>query len=173
MFEELNSISTDKLSADICIIGAGAAGITLARQLGSEKARVLLVESGGFSLDRKVQNLYAGKSVGLGRKYLKSSRLRYLGGSTNHWAGFCRPLDARDFALWPLTFVEMVPYYQRAARLMGIHDPTDPEGVVDYLKQNNPDSFLFDTESFVSRVFHKNPVRLDGNFAEVWKHSIT
>jgi choline dehydrogenase-like flavoprotein len=44
-----------RLEADICIVGAGAAGLTLALELEAPGRRVLLVESGGFEPDATVQ----------------------------------------------------------------------------------------------------------------------
>ena len=39
------------LEADVCIIGAGAAGISLAREFRNKRFRVILLESGGFEPD--------------------------------------------------------------------------------------------------------------------------
>ncbi len=115
------------LSADVCIIGAGAAGITLSRALAAKGRHVLLLESGGFEPDRATQSLYKGTSVGipidptvdLG---LDTPRLRFFGGTTNHWAGYCRPFPELDFTArpwvprsgWPITRAELDPYYAGA-----------------------------------------------------------
>ncbi len=80
--------------ADICIIGAGAAGITMAREFIGSTTRVALIESGGLAYDDKNQSLYEGDNVGLPSFDVNVNRLRYFGGTTNHWAGHCRPLDA-------------------------------------------------------------------------------
>ncbi|MGH2349161.1 MAG: FAD-dependent oxidoreductase, partial [bacterium] len=53
------------IEADLCIIGAGAAGITLARSLIGSKIRVCLLESGGFDFDDNIQSLYDGTNIGL------------------------------------------------------------------------------------------------------------
>lgn len=110
------------LEADVCIAGAGAAGITLAREFAGAPFRVCLVEGGGFESDAETQDLYRGEVVG--RRYfeLEGCRLRHFGGSTNHWAGWCRPLDAIDFESrewvphsgWPLYPTDLDPYYARA-----------------------------------------------------------
>jgi len=84
------------IETDIAIIGAGAAGITLARMLAGTPWRVALIESGGFDLDDATQALYEGES-GAVRYPLAESRLRYFGGTTNHWGGWCRPLAPVDF----------------------------------------------------------------------------
>lgn len=116
------------LDTDICIVGAGAAGITLATALAGQPVRVLLVESGGLELDAATQALYRGSSVGLRYFPLEAVRLRYFGGTTNHWGGVCRPFTEFDFAPrdwiphsgWPLARATVAPYYERAARLLDL-----------------------------------------------------
>ena len=110
------------IEKDICIIGAGAAGITLARELLDQPYQVCLLESGGLGFDEQTQSLYAGENIGASYFPLKESRARYFGGSTNLWAGWSRPLDEIDFenrpwmpySGWPFTKAELVPYYERA-----------------------------------------------------------
>ncbi len=87
----------ESINASVCIIGAGAAGITLARELAPSVADVVLVESGGLSLDGPTQALYSGQNLGLKYHDLLSSRLRYFGGTTNHWGGYCRYNDPIDY----------------------------------------------------------------------------
>jgi choline dehydrogenase-like flavoprotein len=110
------------IEADIAIIGAGAAGITLAREFAGTQMKVALLESGNFDLDDDTQALYDGESGGV--EYpLAESRLRYFGGTTNHWGGWCRPLMPVDFAgrpslgvpAWPFGRADLDPYYRRAA----------------------------------------------------------
>src|SRR5437016_494276 len=85
------------IDADVCIVGAGAAGITLALQFEGSPIRVCLLESGGLKVDWPTQDLYKGQNVGLGYFDLDICQLRYFGGSTNAWGGWCRPLDPLDF----------------------------------------------------------------------------
>jgi len=117
---------------DLCVIGAGAAGITIARELAGTGIDVVVLESGEFDADARQQELYDGENVGLpllrGTSVvdLKSSRLRFLGGTTNHWAGWCRTLDPIDFETrsflpvsgWPFGLEELLPYYERAANVI-------------------------------------------------------
>jgi choline dehydrogenase-like flavoprotein len=115
-----------KLEADLCIVGAGPAGVVLAIALAGEGRRIALVESGGYEADAMTQALNEGESIGLSYR-ISESRLRYLGGSGNHWAGNCRPLSARNFAErdwiphsgWPFGLSELNPYYVKARRLCG------------------------------------------------------
>jgi choline dehydrogenase-like flavoprotein len=110
------------LDGDICIIGGGAAGITLARDLAGGGRKINLFESGGFNFSEKTQDLYAGESVGQPLHPLTVERLRFFGGSTNHWSGGCRPFDAQDFTAhayipcsgWPIGLNDLEGYYRRA-----------------------------------------------------------
>ena len=118
------------LSFDICILGAGAAGITLARELSKYPFKVGLVESGGFEPDGS-QELYDGETSGAipaDLRYLSTSRIRRFGGTTNIWTGWCRPLDELDFETrpwvphsgWPISKAELDPFYEKAADLCQI-----------------------------------------------------
>ena len=53
-----------ELSSEVCIVGAGAAGISLARRLAMQGFDVLLLESGGPDHEDDVQDLAAGETVG-------------------------------------------------------------------------------------------------------------
>lgn len=111
------------VEADVCIIGAGAAGITLAREFIGSGLRVVLLESGGDKYEQETQDLYAGSDVGRPYENFPVSRFRYLGGTTNRWGGaWCdlpSPLDfeARDgvpHSGWPFPLSELEPWYRRA-----------------------------------------------------------
>ena len=86
---------------DICIIGAGPAGITLARRLARSGWNVALMEGGDVDFTDESQDLYIGEITGIPYTDLDAARLRYLGGTSNHWGGACRELDAYDFTPWP------------------------------------------------------------------------
>ncbi|PPS43124.1 FAD-dependent oxidoreductase [Chroococcidiopsis sp. TS-821] len=110
------------IEKDVCIVGAGAAGITIARELRNQPYEVCILESGGFDFDQATQSLYDGTNVGLSYFPLSEARARYLGGSTNLWGGWSRPFDEIDFEKrswvpysgWPITRSELMPYYHRA-----------------------------------------------------------
>ncbi|OGB04488.1 MAG: hypothetical protein A3E25_17965 [Burkholderiales bacterium RIFCSPHIGHO2_12_FULL_69_20] len=120
------------LDADLCIVGAGAAGITLAANLAATKLRVLLLEGGGERMSGESQGLYQAEQTGLDYFDLTACRLRYFGGTTNHWGGYCRENDPIDYERrpdvglpgWPLTHADVAPYVDRAAVQLGL----DPEG---------------------------------------------
>ena len=125
----------ETIEADICIVGAGAAGITLARELGSGPRSVVLLESGGMELEGATQFLYNGTQTGVRYFDLSACRLRYFGGTTNHWGGWTFYNSELDFEGrpelglpgWPFPYDELVPYLERAAELLEIDfDRYDP-----------------------------------------------
>jgi choline dehydrogenase-like flavoprotein len=132
MFQDARTIPNDTvLETDICIIGGGAAGITLALEFKDQPFRVSLLESGGLTSDTNTQQLASGENSGLPYYPLEAARLRFFGGSTNHWGGTCRPFDDTDFERrdwipnsgWPITRADLQPYYERAEPICHVHAP--------------------------------------------------
>ena len=133
MFLDARSIDDGaELEADVCVVGGGAAGITIARELATHRVNVCLLESGGLKPEQATQRLYEGENVGDryrletgARGALTQSRLRFFGGTTNHWVGFSRPLDEIDFeeregipgSGWPISRSDLESYYRRAHRI--------------------------------------------------------
>lgn len=112
---------------DFCIIGAGPAGITLALRLAGNGRRVLLLEGGGREYSQPSQTLYNCTSTGM-NVYAEETRLRFLGGTSNHWAGRCRPFEKSDFDVpppinlpgWPIAFSEMERYLPAAMAIVDL-----------------------------------------------------
>lgn len=110
------------LEFDLCIVGAGAVGITIARALSATRHRVCLLESGGLDEEAASQELAKGDSVGVPYFALDETLFRVFGGSTARWDGWCRPLDPMDFrhrswvphSGWPISAAELDDYYRRA-----------------------------------------------------------
>jgi len=67
------------IETEVCIIGGGAAGITLAREFTNASFRVILLESGGVEPERATQDLYCGSDIGRPYDIFPISRLRYFG----------------------------------------------------------------------------------------------
>jgi len=113
------------LQPDLAIVGGGPAGISLALALANTPIRMVLLESGGMTPDAKTQALYSGTKTGAPYLTLEASRLRYLGGSSNHWGGWSRPLDEIDFEQrswlphsgWPFPRKEIERYFPHAQSL--------------------------------------------------------
>src|SRR5262245_9969037 len=93
------------IAADVCIIGAGPAGPTPARELTGSRRNVLLLESGGLEADGELQALNEGAVVGVPYQGLRATRHRQVGGTAHLWntsinsiAGAkYAPLDPVDF----------------------------------------------------------------------------
>lgn len=113
---------------DVCVCGAGVAGITLARELGRKGLTVALMEGGGREFSEESQELYAGEIVGSEYHDLTHPRLRYFGGTSNHWQGWCLPLDEHDFepkpyqdwSGWPIRKADLDPYLAAARAVLDI-----------------------------------------------------
>ncbi len=124
-----------EVQADIAIIGGGAAGISLARQMADAGREVILLEAGGVDFEEATQTLYAGADLGMEYYPLGDARLRFLGGTTNIWGGRCVPLQPIDFERrdwvphsgWPIEFSELEEHYRKAhADLeLGAYDYSD------------------------------------------------
>ena len=121
------------LEYDVCIVGSGPAGITLAKQLTSQRVRVLLLESGGLEHEDAPQTLNEGSSTGSPQYLpLEGLRSRQFGGTANQWhidigdgqTGVrYMPMDEVDFEQrdwlphscgWPFSGAHLQPYYERA-----------------------------------------------------------
>ncbi|RDU95990.1 FAD-dependent oxidoreductase [Trinickia dinghuensis] len=127
MFIDTRGIDEGReIETTVCIVGAGVAGITLALELDRCGIDTCLLESGGFRPDDDTRDLYRGENAGLPYAFADGSRSRYLGGSSNCWGGWCRPLDPWDFEQrdwvpdsgWPFRIDELEPYYARTHALL-------------------------------------------------------
>ena len=112
---------------DVCVIGGGPAGITLALELGDHNLKVCLIESGGTNIEFKNQKLNKVKNNGIRYKDLSVQRGRFLGGTSNFWGGNCIPLDPIDFTKtsvraeeWPFQHTVLEGHILRAEKLMNI-----------------------------------------------------
>ena len=137
-FEDARTFSDgSEIETELCIIGSGAAGITIAREFALTGIKTCLLEAGGMSIDPAVED--ASDIRALGRNYAVSrTRLRYFGGTTNHWGGHCVPLEPHDFEAkpwiphsgWPIGFADIEPHYRKAYGVLGLGDyDTTPEQI--------------------------------------------
>ncbi|MGH3047614.1 MAG: FAD-dependent oxidoreductase, partial [Gaiellaceae bacterium] len=146
------------LQTDVCIVGAGAAGITLARELSGSPLRVTVLESGGFEYEVETQALYEGPSIGLPYSDLSAPRLRYFGGTTNHWGGICRPFEEADFEAregirftgWPIRKEDVDPFYERAVQVVRL--PSDDWDLADWAPDGEVAPLRLRSDRIVSRV---------------------
>ncbi len=112
--------------ARTCVFGSGPAGLTLARTLAERGEDVLMIEAGGAEWEYESQELYQGQVVGDPYFLLEDCRLRVFGGTSGHWGGYCRPLDAHDMAgipgnpasRWPIGVGDLQPYLAEASDIL-------------------------------------------------------
>ncbi|MDE2583306.1 MAG: GMC family oxidoreductase [Rhodospirillales bacterium] len=125
-----------EIAADLCIVGSGPAGLTIARELAGTGIDVLVVESGGLEPDPGIDALSRIVSVGAPRILEPTHvRNRIFGGSSHGWSGRCASFDDLDFAArpfvplsgWPVAPAALAPYVARATRHLGL-GPDRPEG---------------------------------------------
>lgn len=116
----------ETLRADVCISGAGAAGITIARELNSTGLDVILLEGGPLDVPEgndAESTLYEGTVSGVPTD-ISSDRVRGFGGTTSRWGGWSIPLEAEDFGSsgypadvgWPIDYVDLKPHYRAAQK---------------------------------------------------------
>ncbi|MGB0629375.1 MAG: GMC oxidoreductase [Alphaproteobacteria bacterium] len=136
MFSDLNDFPDGHvLQFDLCIVGGGAAGISIALEFADTALNVCLLESAAeyhepsqllYDADQRLQK--RARSIEDGVHYgaeALHSRLRYFGGSTNHWGGYCVPLTPHDLEKrdwipdsgWPIDWTELSRFYPRAQAL--------------------------------------------------------
>ncbi|HMR32546.1 MAG TPA: GMC family oxidoreductase [Geminicoccaceae bacterium] len=110
------------LDCDVCIVGAGPAGIALALSLARAPLRILVLESGGFEVESEAQSLNEAEVTGLSMSGHLAGRVRAFGGAARLWAGQCLPLDPIDFeprgwvphSGWPIGPADLADGYRQA-----------------------------------------------------------
>ena len=111
---------------DVCIIGSGPAGISLAIKLAKYKIKVALIPGGGNKINKFDQNFYNGKSnLDID---LSKHRIRVFGGTSKVWGGRCIPFDEIDFKKrsyvnssgWPIKLNQIKKYYLEAFNYLDI-----------------------------------------------------
>ncbi len=167
------------ISTDICIIGAGPAGITLAKEFAGKEIQVCLLESGGLTPDPSIQALNDSmESVGdqippcPNFPPAQTMRSRQFGGTSNQWVyqnmrpyrtqvdKIVRyvPLEEIDFEKrdwlpysgWPITKKDLDPYYQRAQVICGLGPYSyEPKD----WESEDAKQISFDERIFISRMF--------------------
>jgi choline dehydrogenase-like flavoprotein len=170
------------VEADLCIVGAGAAGITIARLLSKTGISVCLLETGGLTFDWDIQDLAKGPQGAIPYYALDVCQLRYFGGNTNGWGGWCRPFDPIDFAArpwvphsgWPFGREELEPYFEEATDVCSLktHD-WDPASWVARLGTTRARLMDFSPGTFETQVYQFSA--LNGgpvHFGLAWRDEI-
>jgi choline dehydrogenase-like flavoprotein len=166
---------------DICIVGSGPAGLTIANAVSRTSLQVCLLESGGLHTRRATKAQILADQFGVP---IDGSKLRkqQFGGASNMWGGFsgrwfrARPLDPLDFeerswipdSGWPISFHDLVPYYEKACQTLkllplGKFDPAEYTGRI------HPN---FHNDVLRTAVFQSSrPIRFGQHHAERFKGS--
>ena len=137
---------------DVIIVGSGAGGGTLARQLAPSGKSILILERGDW-LKREaanwdaeavfVQNRYVSPDTWYDRsgRPFQPQVHYFVGGATKMFGAALYRLRKEDFGelrhhdgispAWPISYDELEPYYARAERMYHVHglrgrDPTEP-----------------------------------------------
>ncbi|UPG96439.1 GMC oxidoreductase [Luteibacter aegosomatissinici] len=151
--------------ADLCVIGAGPAGIAIARAFLGTSVRVCLVESGGLAGEDRSQALCEGTADGGAAFDMAHSRMRVFGGSCTLWGGGCIPLadtdlEPRDWVPesgWPLRYADLAPWYAKAREFCQIDaEHTFGPGQFDGPTQRKP--LDLDPEALVNLLFARSPI---------------
>jgi choline dehydrogenase-like flavoprotein len=138
MIRDFNDFENgSSISSDFCFIGAGAAGIAIAREFLGTPYTVTLLESGGLHNEPESNRLYDSEIVGLPHAGVHSGRERVFGGTTTVWGGQTLRFGKFDFqprcwvpfSGWPIPREELDPYYDRADRLLKLRESLNYEDV--------------------------------------------
>jgi choline dehydrogenase-like flavoprotein len=159
-----NMENNSLIEGDICIVGSGAAGISMALEWLNTPYKVILLEGGGFEYEQPMQDLYKGKTTGQRYYPLDSARLHYFGGTTGHWSGFCSTFDPIDFkerdwvphSGWPIKREDLDPYYARAHKNLDL-GPYDYS--VKYWQDKDPElvSLPLDDKAVYNKMWQFSP----------------
>ncbi len=161
---------------DLCIVGAGAAGLSLAAEFLRGTGRILVLESGLHEPDAQGDDLNQLENIGLRHDGWREGRIRSLGGTTRAWGGQLIPLRGSEVECrpwipnsgWPLRLEDLEPYYRRAERLLRIEGPPYDEAVWHRLGVIPP---AFDPREFQIR-FSQWAALGRRNFAVLWRREL-
>jgi choline dehydrogenase-like flavoprotein len=130
-----NMESGVRLEADICVIGAGVAGLTLAHEFRNDNRKILVIESGGRRDEAATQRLYESDVVGMAHDGIHNGRFRVFGGSSTRWGAQLMTYQSIDFGRrahvpdsgWPLAYEDVAAYYDRAQAVMRVDNDSFEE----------------------------------------------
>jgi choline dehydrogenase-like flavoprotein len=173
IIDYLSDEHPEDVEADLCIVGAGAAGIAIAHSFIGTSVRVCLLESGGMGAEQRNQALYEGSSAGHVDFDPSTSRMRVFGGSCNLWGGGCitlstddlRPRDWVPDSGWPIGYDELEPYYARALSFCQLGDIGFTEGT--FTAPTARPVLPFDDDKLVNQLFARSGILFGDAYREV------
>lgn len=164
--------ATQTATYDVCIVGSGPAGITLALELNKAGLNVCLLEAGGNEGPNRLSEILKSGNTNHGHWYnLEGSRLIQLGGTSGHWSGYCAPLDDEDFmanglseARWPITAADLSKYDQRTSDILEL-------GSLKATELHEPKKIHFKDTIQEKMWRFSTPVRFAGKYREALENS--
>lgn len=115
------------MADDVCIVGAGAAGLALAHSLARRGRAVRLLDAGGSGPGQ-----HPVRHAGRPHRGSTDGHALAWGGTTTIWGGQLWPWEPYEFEArpeigldgWPIGYDDVAPFYPEALRLLGVHDAT-------------------------------------------------
>jgi choline dehydrogenase-like flavoprotein len=165
IFDYLDKSTASDFQVDLCVVGAGPAGIAIARAFAGTSITVCLIEGGGLAGEDCSQSLYDGSSTGDLPFDAGTSRMRVFGGSCTLWGGGCIPFADSDFeprewvpdSGWPLRFSDLAPWYEQAREFCRI-DPAHAFGPGGFHGPSPRRPLDLDPEALVNFIFARSPI---------------
>jgi choline dehydrogenase-like flavoprotein len=126
----LDSSSTDPTGlpkSNVLIVGSGPIGLMLGVALEKLGVSVLILEAGGYFLDKNVLNDLQGECVGAVLSGLVVGRTRQIGGGLNLWGGQLALLEDEDLLRrgtngsmrWPISRSELYSSMSEVLKILG------------------------------------------------------
>ena len=160
----ISNIISEENIFDFTIIGTGPASITLALELERKGFSSILFEAGGTDYSEESQNYYSGDVVGDKYFPLDVTRLRYFGGSSNHWGGWCRPLDEHDLVDWPINYYDLKKFLIKASNILEIDGNFQSKYIDENFNQINfqlrPNGALRFKEKYYEKIIKSKKIGL-------------
>ena len=111
----------DVVRAQVCVVGAGIAGLVLARKLALAGVDVVVLEAGGHSIEDSGQRLFAAAEL-KGQPHVGTTegRFRVFGGTSLRWGGQVLSMSADGADAWPVGPEELRPFVAEAEGLLEV-----------------------------------------------------
>ena len=132
----LSNTTNTTVAADVCIIGAGTAGIFLAQRLCKHNIKNIVLLEYGDNISRKpVEMNQFCKNKGVRYHGADSGRSFGLGGTSVLWGGQMIPLAKTDmnirnyagFSEWPISYSEIKKYTSSVESQFGLTSEVSPD----------------------------------------------
>lgn len=171
------SNSRHNIPSTLCVVGAGIAGLLLARRIAQKGYRVTVVESGTSAFDAAIHGLNEIEDpAGLYSRAL-TGRYRGLGGTSSHWGGRMIPISSHEADNrhhisqpgWPFPIERLDEYEKEIERLFDVDD--DSYERPSFPRSSQKSDFPCDNDTFTPR-WAKCPGFKKCNIANILKNEL-